>query len=195
MIPPKLNSKRVIYVNIQKYWRKLKPLFESPEATKIWQRNFVDYYEQRKSNCVKSGHSKAREPWRLVLSSPSQFDSCDWRYHDQPPGPRPRFWDYACHSACHWVADLGMFVATRGFPQMDWCIITSEKHSTVWNGSIKYPMLFDINFSAIGVAPDEAWKLATDGGTVWPQKFFLRPNVYGRKFTRFFNKVTARGYI
>ena len=35
--------------------------------------------------------------------------------------------------------------------------MTSQKHSTVWDGA---ETLFDINFLALGVDADEAWRLA-----------------------------------
>ena len=36
-----------------------------------------------------------------------------------------------------------------------------HKHSTVWDGD---ETLFDINFLAMGIPPDEAWRLARGGG-------------------------------
>ena len=39
-------------------------------------------------------------------------------------------------------------------------IVTTRKHSTVWDGA---ETLFDINFLALGVDPDEAWELAGSG--------------------------------
>ncbi len=46
-------------------------------------------------------------------------------------------------------------------PSRPWRIVTTQKHSTVWDGA---ETLFDINFLALGVDPDEAWKLASEGG-------------------------------
>jgi hypothetical protein len=41
--------------------------------------------------------------------------------------------------------------------------VTAQKHSTVWDGA---ETLFDINFLALGVDPDEAWRLASKDGRV-----------------------------
>jgi hypothetical protein len=37
--------------------------------------------------------------------------------------------------------------------------VTSDKHSTVWDGD---QTLFDFNFLALGVAPDECFRLADE---------------------------------
>jgi hypothetical protein len=42
-------------------------------------------------------------------------------------------------------------------PRRPWRIVTTQAHSTVWDGD---QTLFDINFFALGVDPDEAWRLA-----------------------------------
>lgn len=92
--------------------------------------------------------------------APSSYDSCDWRFE------RPRelaFWEFACHSACHWVVDLGLFVAKSAYPDVPWRILTARHHTTAWNGSTENPVLFDINFHAIGIDPSEAMKSASKG--------------------------------
>lgn len=197
MTPPKLNSKRVIYYDIQHAWKKLKPFFESPKATDIWKRNMADFYNLRKEELVKAGHTRKRSEWKLRLDSPSQMDSSDWRYDGRRRGPHPAYWDYVCYRACHWVADLGLYVATYALPKIgDWMIVTNSKnHSTVWNGSEKCPILFDINFSAIGISPSEAWTLASTNGELYPPKVMLHSHLFHSDFTRWFKKVTKRGYI
>jgi len=94
-------------------------------------------------------------------AKPERYDSSDWRCDRR--GRPAAYWDYVCHSACHWVVDLALFVAQSCFPSVDWRIITSQKHTTVWNGDCEKPVLFDINFSALGVEASEALKLAAKG--------------------------------
>jgi len=178
---PNINPNRVVFVDIQRDWKKLKPIFQSGEATDIWLRNFADYADMR--------HPGGK--WNLIKEYPMDYDSCDWRFNRRR-GPNPHFWNYACHAACHWVADLGLFVAMEAYPFAGWRIITSGKHSTVWNGDAKYPTLFDINFSAIGVTPKEAWELATTKGNVLEIGEFLRPHVFYPPFTRWFKKQTRK---
>ena len=42
-------------------------------------------------------------------------------------------------------------------PLRPWRIITSPEHATVWDGDAT---LFDFNFQAMGITPDECFKLA-----------------------------------
>ena len=50
-------------------------------------------------------------------------------------------------------------------PDSDWRIITSDKHSTVWDGE---QTLFDLQFSALGVEPTDAYRLARRRGKILP---------------------------
>lgn len=147
-------ARKVRYVNIQGNWRKFGPLFKSKDAKSIWVPNMIEYGHVRASE---HKYKFTYDPEKHQL--PSSYDSCDWRWHDQPPGPHPQFWDYVCHSACHWLVDLCLYVAMSSDSIIPWQIITSEKHSSVWNGSTEFPMLFDANFLALKVAPEEAWEI------------------------------------
>jgi len=186
--PPKINPNRVKYFPIQQYWRSLKPIFESEAATGIWVMNMADFEEQRS---VERGYKNMfpKNRCRLILNSPSEYDSCDWRFNRGKRGRAPAYFNYACHSACHWVADLALFVASKHSPHIQWRIITSQKHSTVWNGCKTRPVLFDINFSAIGISPSEAWILATKDGEVLEPGCVLRESVYDDDFQNWFYDV------
>jgi hypothetical protein len=52
-------------------------------------------------------------------------------------------------------------------PDRQWRILTSRMHSTVWDGK---STLFDFNFQALGISPDESFKIAN-----WRQ---LKPGKY-----------------
>ncbi len=165
----KARVSKVEYFPIQKHWRKLKPIFESREARSIWWPNMLEYLEQR---AHQNGYNHRLTPeYRARLHLPRDFDSCDWRYNcEDRKGRQPRFWDYACHSACHWIVDLCLYVASTAYPDVPWRIVSSSKHSTVWNGDTNNPVLFDVNFLAIGVTPKEALKLAKRGRELKPGK-------------------------
>lgn len=133
----------------------------------------------------------------LQYPFPCCFDSCDWRFDRDPHrmGPSPHFWKYACHSACHYVCDLALYVAMKAYPEVQWRVVSSQLHSTVWNGSEAKPVLFDINFHAIGVAPSEAWELAISGKVLPPGKP-LRPwcsnkNLFTPGFKKFSRVVVC----
>ena len=67
--------------------------------------------------------------------------------------------------------NFNLKLATLVEPQQRWRIVTSAKHSTVWDGA---EMLFEFNFLAFGVPADECFKRAFEGGTVLPPGKFRR---------------------
>lgn len=150
----------VVYTDLQSRWREIGPLFRSRECASIWIPCMSEYMQQKSSN----------PKWKFKFDSgkyrtPSDFDSCDWRWEAKRKGRHPAFWDYACYRACHWVADMCLFVAISSEPGFPWRIISSEKHTVVWNGLLEFPILFDINFSAMGVPAKESWALAHGKGS------------------------------
>jgi hypothetical protein len=96
--------------------------------------------------------------WRTPFTNgeyPRDFESCDWSWDHR--GKEPRFWRYVKHSACHWLVNFNLSLAQlveRGRP---WRIVTSDEHSTVWDGD---QTLFDLNFVALGISPDECFQIA-----------------------------------
>lgn len=152
-----LNFTNTLYVPIQKHWRRLRPIFQSPEAAAIWKPCLVEYAQQC---AIDNGHTYEVKAWH---TSPSGYDGCDWRFGQTRRGPDPAYWEYVCMRACHWIVDLSLFVARCGFASEDWRIVSSQKHSTVWNGNYDVPLLFDLNFLAIGTTASDALKLASTG--------------------------------
>lgn len=145
----------------------------------------ADYVRQRAEE-----HGYKLNPAGVIRELPSDYDSCDWRYFQEGRrGRKPAYWDYVCYSACHWVCDLALYVASEHAPQFKWRIVTSQKHSTVWNGCKKNPVLFDINFSALGVPPKDAWNLASKFGCVLRLGEDLHPHVYEKSYQKWFNKM------
>ncbi len=133
------------YYDLQANWRKIKPLIAEREVQAILVRDFNKFTYGR---------------WRQKFRTgdlPTKFESCDWRCDRQLPGRQPAFWDYAKHAACHWLVNFNLELARRAEPKRQWRILTSPLHSTVWDGK---SLLFDFNFSAMGIAPKECFKLA-----------------------------------
>jgi hypothetical protein len=89
---------------------------------------------------------------------PKDYETCDWRWNCGRRGRHPAFWDFVCHSACHWVNVVAFLVAQKALPQYDWQLASSDLHTTVID--LKSMMLFDPNFLAIGVSADEAVAMA-----------------------------------
>jgi hypothetical protein len=89
---------------------------------------------------------------------PTLFDhQTDWEADDcgrHRPGPRPRYYDYTLMSACHWLVNFNLMLAERVAPNRPWRIITSKKHSTVWDGKVA---VFEFNYRALRTPADTAF--------------------------------------
>lgn len=176
MTKPRIKISRLKYFPIVKHWKRLRPLFRSATAEQFWRLNLRDHAEQRASqHKLKHKHNESR------YRRPSDYDSCDWRFNR--PGRKPEFWDYCCHSACHWLVDMNLWVAMRAFPEVPWRVVTHNKHSTIWNGDTENPVLFDLNFLALEVTAKDAWKLASKGRFLKPGNV-LRPYVFEKGYFR-----------
>jgi len=143
----------VNYYPIQKRWRKVGPIYRSEMAAAIWYPDMEAYGRQRASDY---GYEWRSKPYTPELF-PEDWDSCDWRWSHGRRGPQPAFWRWCTHGACHWLVGLSLFVAMRAEPDRPWRIVTSDKHSTVWDGD---QTLWDGNFLALGVPVTDAWDLA-----------------------------------
>lgn len=88
---------------------------------------------------------------------PRQFESCRWDVFHHPP--HPRFWAYVKHAACHWLVNFNLRLATLADLKHPWRILTSDHHSTVWDGR---RTLFEFNFLALGISPTECFDLANE---------------------------------
>lgn len=137
----------MIYYPIVQNWAKIKPHINHKEVQEILIRDFNKYTVGMWGEPFTKG--------RL----PREFESCDWD-HDRK-GRRPEYFNYVKHAACHWLVNFNLVLAQKVQPKTEWRIVTSEKHSTVWDG---LNFLFDFNFSAMGIPASEAWDLANDKG-------------------------------
>lgn len=73
----------------------------------------------------------------------------------------PAYWHYVKHAACHYLVNFNLELAQCVLPTEPWRIVTSQQHSTVWNGA---DLLFDFNFQALGIPADEAFAMARAAG-------------------------------
>jgi hypothetical protein len=136
---------------LRRNWQKVKKHIGHPEVQALLVGDFHRYTWGR-------WRSKF-EPGML----PTQFESCDWQcerlfemtgsLNSRPPA----FWSYTKHAACHWLTNFALRLAQLVEPERPWRIITSQKHSTVWDGE---HLLFDFNFQAMGIEPDECFERA-----------------------------------
>ena len=133
------------YYDVKRNWRKVEPHLDAVAVQRVLVRDF---------NKLTYG------TWRKPFThgrKPFEFENCDW--HALHRGRRPAYWAYVKHGACHWLCNFWLVTAEHVLPDRPWRIITSEKHSTVWDGD---ETLFDFNFQAFGIDPDECFATAYD---------------------------------
>jgi hypothetical protein len=131
------------YYDLKKNWHRVKPYLADKKLNDVLVRDFNKFTFGRWSQTFTHG------------DLPYEFESCDWDCDHR--GKRPAFWQYVKHSACHWLVNFNLHLAMLVQPKEPWRIITSEDHSTVWDGD---ETLFDFNFQAFGIDPDECFDLA-----------------------------------
>jgi hypothetical protein len=139
------STQTVKYYNPSRNWRKIKPHLTNPRVVKTLHRDFRKYTWGR---------------WRQEFPSlrgsvPLHFESCDW--HCEHRGRKPAYWDYVKHAACHWLVNFNPELAKLVMPERKWRILTSDEHSTVYDGK---HTLFDLNFLALGVPAEECFSMA-----------------------------------
>jgi hypothetical protein len=146
---------RLRYYDVARHWtRRVMPCLSDPELNAILVRDFNRY---------------TYGTWRQRFRPgdlPRQFENCDWWLNHR--GPMPRFWSYVKHGACHALVNFNLRLAHLVEPSRPWRIVTSDEHSTVWDGETT---LWDFNFLALGTAPRECLELAslrTAGGRQLP---------------------------
>ena len=139
------------YFNIGKHWtNKIKPVFESQYAQKILHHDFKRYIKSKQHNLnndYKSSGLNKKVNWNFTKNcTPRDWDSVDWRLFRF--GRPPAFDAYVCHGACHWIVNTLLYTANIAFPKKQWRIVTSDQHSTVWDGKYTF---FDMNYLALKV--------------------------------------------
>jgi hypothetical protein len=133
------------YYDLKENWRRVKPHLADKKLNDILVRDFNKFTFGRWGKPFIHG------------DLPSNFE-IDFPWEPRR-GRRPAFWQYVKYAACHWLVNFNLRLATLVQPKKPWQIITSDRHSTVWNGD---DTLFDFNFQAFGIDPDECFDLAFD---------------------------------
>jgi hypothetical protein len=135
------------YYDIQRHWRRIRPHLADPKVAEVLVRDF------NKFTFGRWGHEF------LPGMVPHEFESCDWWCDLR--GRMPAFWKYVKHAACHWLVNFNLELAQASVPDRVWRIVTSEEHSTVWDGDVT---LFDPNLMALQVPPAKCFKMACNDG-------------------------------
>jgi hypothetical protein len=133
------------YYDLTKNWRKVKPHLADKKLNHIMRRDFQKYVTGRWGKIFLPGQF------------PRNFEASDW--WTERKGRRPQWWNFVSHGACHWLVNTALRMAILAEPYRPWRIITSDKHSTVWDGETT---LFEFNFQAFGTPADECFAAATE---------------------------------
>jgi hypothetical protein len=137
---------RLKYYDLQRHWTKRIELhLGNPKLNEVLVRNFRKYTLGRWGQQFGPGQF------------PRDFETCLWDCGHR--GRNPRYWRYVKHAACHWLVNFNLCLVQLVEPKRPWRIVTSQKHSTVWDGD---RTLFDFNFLAFGIAPDECFERANE---------------------------------
>jgi hypothetical protein len=136
-----------------------------------WSKRIVPHLDDRELNRIlvrdfdrfTSGHWGRRF---LPGMFPANFDPCDWRSSHR--GPRPRYWRYVCSQACHWLVNFALRLALLAEPARPWRILTSEDHSTVWDGRAT---LFDLQYAALEVPVEKCRAKVSTGEMLRPGEY------------------------
>lgn len=140
------------YLNPQerKHWRRIKPVLQEQTTRELWHSELEDF---RRQKLEQNGFPY----WPRTLNAkltPSDYGPLQL---GSRRGRWPEYHKHCTYGACHWTCNLWLYVGTKAFPEHQWRIMTSGKHSTVWNGR---SLLFDPTFQALGIPPGECWELA-----------------------------------
>jgi len=139
------------YYDAKRYWQRIRPHLAAPKVADTLVEDFNKFTYGR---------------WRKLFMPgmvPHEFESCDWWLDHR--GRLPAYWQYVKHAACHWLVNFNLELAQASVPNRVWRIVSSEDHSTVWDGGGK---LFDLNGLALGIKPDDCYAMASGGEMLKP---------------------------
>jgi hypothetical protein len=133
----------ITYYDPVKNWKKIKPHLTDRSLQEILVSDFNKFTFGRRE-----------EPFTFG-QFPAEFESCDWYWNRK--GRHPTYRRYVKYAACHRLVNFNLRLAILTEPDRPWRIISSDAHSTVFDG---ISQLFDFNFCALGIPPSEAFQLA-----------------------------------
>ena len=135
------------YYDLKRNWKQIQPHLDDQVLNALLVRDFNKFT-----------YGRWRQPFKKGMY-PRDFETCDWDLGHR--GKEPRFWRYVKHAACHWLVNFSLHLAMLTVPKKSLRLITSDQHSTVWDGE---DLLFDFNYQAMGVPAQDCFDLAFNTG-------------------------------
>ena len=141
--------RKFCYYDLKKNWRKVKRHLNDPALNDILVEDFNKFTL-----------GVWNEPFRHG-QHPADFETYHWwpDKYDDPKFRRCAYMKYVTLGATHWLANFALRLAMLVEPAREWRIITSDEHSTVWDGR---DTLFEFNFQALGIRPEKCFFRACD---------------------------------
>jgi hypothetical protein len=125
------------YVNRTNWASRCMPHLDNPELRRVLHRDFGLFV---------IGHYGTLKGDRM----PGDFEN--WGKQRRPP-----WWRYVKDLACHYLINFNLRLAMLVEPQRSWRILTSQIHSTVWDGDKN---IFDLNSTGGKLTADRTFKHA-----------------------------------
>ena len=129
------------YYPFSRKWHRIRPHLTNPEFRSVLERDFNKF--------TFGVWGKRFGPGQF----PFDFETSDWPCERR----RAAYWQFVKTEACHWLVNANLKLAELSEPKRAWRILTTDAHSTVWDGFLT---LFDMKYSALMVPPEEAFALA-----------------------------------
>ena len=139
-------------VPMDKFYRRLNNALSSLPIQQAYHDATLAYYAVRRYQIL-DHFDASYYPKPLELQEgreflyPYQANSMDWDW-DMGPGRRPKYHEYVCAMACHWMAQPNLLVAQRLFPDYNWIIVSTERHTGV--ACLEEKLLFEPYFYRSG---------------------------------------------
>lgn len=154
------------YVKLQDFYPELNRALLKPHIQIAFQEATIAYWNVKRLHLILDSNLNyipkpitSRAGDKII--KPIDADGCDWRW--EVIGRPPRFHDYCCHSACHWLTVPNYLLAVELFPEVHWGVYTSERHTSV--ASLKDKLFFDLNYVALDVPAKSAADLIESSST------------------------------
>lgn len=139
------------YFDLKKNWAKVKPHISNEKVQRVLVRDMNVLFKSRWKKEFEKG------------KVPRDYECCDWEHNLNHKGRTPEYWKYVKFGACHWLVNFNLELAKLVLPDESWVIVSSERHSTVWNGK---DLIFEFNFQAFGISADDCFSIAKTNGRI-----------------------------
>jgi hypothetical protein len=147
------NSEDMILFNFRKNWYKIKPFLFDEYVQSELNEAMYEYMQNEMENLDEEGIKYDIENFTWIPgTAPYLMTTSDYWCYKRKPKDYSVGW-YQCIHACHWISRFALALGEKLYPELDWMILQSDRHSIAcgFKNNISY-MIFDIlNFETMSV--------------------------------------------